>query len=696
MNNLEYVFNPNSIAIAGVSRNENTIGRVLLRNLINYGFKGQIYPIHPKINEMDGLTVYSRLTDISDDVDLLISIISRKYIMELVDDGILKGIKAMIIITAGFKEKDDEGAKLEQQILEKTKKAGIRVIGPNSMGIFNAFGQQVNANFSPNVPKAGNISFISQSGAIGAVLMGYARELGVGLSKFVSVGNKMDVNINHLLPYLKNDNETHLITSYMESFSDPKHFITVARETALEKPIIMVKSGSTSRGSTAAASHTGALASADNLVDSVLRRAGVVRVESIRDLIDTSMMFLRAPLPKGRNVAVVSNAGGPGTMATDSLIKNGLTVNDLSDNTYERLRAILPLEASIANPIDILPSAGIQGYKDTVEIVLDDDGIDIVFVLFLPPVVATIDEELGIIDEVAKNSEKPVIVCYIGDHGDIERNPHLSYPVYPYPEKAVQVLRYFCEYAEWKQKIEIDDGLLIEQKIIDDVDLIITTAQSRDNLLVQHEIEKIFSLYGFNLPEAAIIYSLEDLEASCKLISFPIVLKIASKHISHKSDSGGVIINIQTLDEARQAYDTIQEIYNTHKVPNEDRQMLIQKYYSDGVEIALGATYDPQFGHFVMVGTGGVLIELLNDVKFEPVPVNISIAKEMLFSLKGIKLLQGFRGKKAVNIEMLLDNIVRISKLVENHPRIAELDINPLFVLEDRTVTIDARMSLRS
>ncbi len=692
---LEYIFNPRSIAIAGASRNPNSIGRLLLRNIINFGYEGNVYPIHPKAEEIGSLPAYKRLTDIPEDVDMVISIIKRDYVIQLIEDARKKGVKSMIIITAGFKEIDEEGEELENKVKELAKEAGIRVVGPNSMGIINGYGLKVNASFTPVEPVAGGISFISQSGAIGAVLMGYAKEYGLGFSKFVSVGNKMDINISHLLPYMERDDNTRVISCYLESFSDPLNFAKIARKTSMSKPVIMVKSGRTDRGSVAASSHTGALASSDIIVDSVLRKSGVIRVDSIKDLIDTSLIFLKTPLPKGRRVAVISNAGGPGTLATDSLINYGLIVEDPLDKTKEVLKSFLPLEASVDNPVDILPSAGIDGYKRSVETLLADENIDMALVIMLPPVLTSIDELFIVIDEVAKNADKPVIGCFMGDNGEISKYTELSYPVFEYPETAAKMMNYLVEYAEWKNKIYDEKLYEVSAEIREKVDRIISDAKSRDNMLLQNEIEQIFTLYGFEMPKSAIINLEDELQKVCNEIAYPLVIKIASKHISHKSDSGGVIINIKDIEGARKAYSTIMRIYDDNNVPAEDRQVLIQKFYKGGVEIALGASYDEQFGYMVMVGSGGVLIEVLKDVIFTPIPIGKIEALEMLKSLKGYQLLTGFRGNKAVDVDIIADYIVRIATLVSNHPQIAELDINPLYSMSEGSVVIDVRMSLK-
>lgn len=693
---LDYFFKPQSIAIAGVSRNENSIGRKLMKNIVDFGYQGKIYPIHPKSDSIGSLPAYKRLTDIEGDVDLLISIIPRNFVLDLIEDASKKSIKAMIIVTAGFKEVSEEGEKLEKMVLQKVQEAGIRVIGPNSMGIFNGHDNLVNASFTPITPIPGDLSFISQSGAIGAVMMGYAKKFGVGFSKFISVGNKMDVNITHLLPYLANDKHTRVITCYLESFSDPKNFIGTASEISRIKPIIMVKSGKTERGSVAATSHTGALASSDGIVDVVLKKAGVVRVDSIDELIDASLIFARSPLAKGNRVAVISNAGGPGTLATDSLIENGLIVSDPSEKTREELNSFLPLEASVSNPIDILPSAGLEGYKKTLEIVLRDPNIDMVLVIFLPPVLTEIEDLFMAIEEVAKNTTKPIIGSFMGNDGDIRNFPQLSYPIYEYPQTAAKMMGYLHNYSVWRgQEIKIEPSSISAENR-ERVSKIIAQVIARDNQLMQGEILEIFRIYGFTMPEFRIVNSIDELVSKGTEIGYPVVVKIASKYISHKSDSGGVLLDLKNEKELKEAYEKIISIYEQSEVPLEARQVLLQNYYSDSVEIALGVTYDSQFGHMVMVGSGGVLIEILNDVQFRPVPLSRDEAKDMLVSLKGYQLLTGFRGSSEIDQEEIINSLLRLSYLVQDHPEISELDINPMFAMPkgERSVAIDVRMSL--
>lgn len=694
---LDSIFNPSSIAVVGVSRNPNSIGRMLLKNIISFGYTGCIYPIHPKISELDGIKVFKSLTEVPEDIDLVISIIKRDHVLKLLEDAENKGVKGMIIITAGFKEIDAEGEELEKKVAEKARNARIRVIGPNSMGIINGYGLKVNASFTPITPSSGGISFISQSGAIGAVFTVYANKYGLGYSKFASVGNKMDINITDLLPYFEQDTNTRVITCYLESFSDPENLIRIASKITRSKPIIMVKSGRTDRGSVAASSHTGALASSETMVNSILQKTGVIRVDSIKELVEASQIFLKTSLPRGKRVAVISNAGGPGTIATDALINNGLLVEDPSPEIKDILKSFLPLEASVENPIDILPSAGIEGYKKTVETVLRDQNIDMALVIMLPPVLTTIEDLFYAINEVAKNSHKPIIATFMGDNGDISKYPDLNYPIFEYPETAAKMMGKLADYSEWKDKNYKFEKIKVSEENIKKVNNIISIAHESNELLSQDEIEEIFTLYGFEMPISRIISKKENLRDACMEIKFPVVLKIASKHISHKSDSGGVIINIQNYEQAVIAYDKIMKIYEAHNLPLLDRQVLIQRFYVGGIEIALGATSDHQFGHMVMVGSGGTLIEIINDVVFSPAPVGILEAGEMLEKLQGYKLMTGFRGSKPIDLEIVKDYICRISTLLLNHPEIKELDINPLYALPKgkKSVVVDVRMSLK-
>ncbi|RMG24586.1 MAG: CoA-binding protein [Methanobacteriota archaeon] len=694
--NIHYLFNPRTVAIVGASRNPNSIGREILKNILELNFEGRVYPVNPNAYSVNSLRCYESLSAIPDQIDLAIIVVPAKYVKEVMEEAVSLGVKAAVIITAGFKEIGEKGAQLEAEIAEIARKGGMRVVGPNCMGILNGHAPYLNATFAPVKPLPGNIGFISQSGALGVVIMKYATQLKLGFSKFVSLGNKMDVNANHMLQLFMNDDDTKVILGYLEAFSDPGNFSSVARAASKKKPILMVKSGRTPQGARAASSHTGALAGQEYVVSAAMKGSGIIRVNSVKELFDSAIGFLKAPLPKGKRVAILTNSGGPGTLATDTLISLGMEIAELTESTLEKLRKVIPPEASPLNPVDLIASANAERYKETLKILLEDENVDSVILIFVPPLMIQAMEVAQAVNPIIKASEKPVLGCFMGRDIIRESDLDVDFPIFDFPESAARVLKDMYTYYQWRETpIEEPVRLVKDQKSIKRVATLLKKGNPGE-LLDPRFTQEIFELYGLRFPETKIVYTSDDLLAEAKKIGFPVVVKVASPKIEHKTDAGGVFLDIRNFEELIDAWLSIQDVYDRNKVPEEDRPVMVQKFYQSGVELAMGSTFDRQFGNVLMIGSGGILIELLKDVVFRLAPISRRDAEEMITQIRGYPLLLGFRGEPPSDIEALIDALLRVNQLVVDHPQIKEIDINPILALPkgQKPVILDARITL--
>ncbi|MHA2365800.1 MAG: acetate--CoA ligase family protein [Candidatus Hodarchaeales archaeon] len=694
--NLDKLFSPDSIAIVGASRRKGSIGRSILKNIINFGYEGVVYPVNPKANSVGSIKCYPSLSAIPDQIDLAIIAVPSKFVLSVMKEAVDLKIKSAVIITAGFKEIGEKGEVLEIEIANLAKSANMRIVGPNCMGILHGHSPIVNATFAPRQPLPGRIGFISQSGALGVVVLDYATRLGLGFSKFVSLGNKADVNANDMIENLGNDPNTDVILAYLESFADPWNFSEIAVETSRKKPIVIVKSGKTAAGARAATSHTGALATAETALTAVLSSTGVIRVSTVEELFDCAMAFSKLNLPMGNRVCIVTNSGGPGTLATDLLIGLGLKMAELSDATKDKLRSNLPAEASIENPIDLIASGGPKEFHLTLTATSADENIDSIIAIFVPPMMIHSLEIANVIDDVVKSSSKPILGCIMGRDDLIEQGIKYSFPMYKFPESAVLALRALTAYANWRKQpiLKIEKIVEVSPNVLDIIPNAISNGQRN---LTTKQIEKLFQGYGFNFPTSEIVLIEEEALYSAQTIGFPVVMKMATQLVEHKTDQGGVIIDIRTIHEFKKAWNKIQNAYDRLRVPYDHRAILIQKYYQGGVEMALGASVDPQFGPLAMVGTGGILVEIMEDISFGRVPLSRAEARKMIRQLKGYALLLGYRGDNPVDINALEDAVLKISQLVSENRAIVELDVNPLLLLEHghEPIILDARVKLK-
>jgi acetate---CoA ligase (ADP-forming) len=697
---MNYLFYPKTVAIVGVSRTPKSIGREILKNLIQFNYDGRIYPVNPKAFSINSLRCYPSLTDIPEEqIDLVVIVVPSQFVKPVIQEAVSLKVKSAVIITAGFREIGEQGLKLEEEIYEMSNSINMRIIGPNCMGILNGHHPHLNATFAPIMPLTGELGFISQSGALGVVVMEYASGLKLGFSKFVSLGNKMDVNDNMMLEYLAKDEDTKVILAYLEAFSDPKNFSNIAFEASKKKPVLMLKSGRTTAGAKAASSHTGALAGKENVIAAALAKSGVIRVESVEELFDSAMGFLKCNLPNGNKVAILTNAGGPGTLATDALVYLDLKIADLNDETKFKLREVIPPEASPENPVDLIASADADRYAKSLKLLLEDENVDMVLIIFVPPLMIQTIEVANAVNEILQTieTEKPVISCFMGRNVLLRQETTFKFPIYEFPENAARVMNDLWSYSKWKQKEHEYNAQLTPKTVkLKAKKIIQNCLKAESEWMEQNSVQELLELYGFNFPESRYVKSFDELLEAVEEISFPVVVKLASTKITHKTDKGGVFLDVRTNDELINAWKQISKVYVKAKILEVERIVLVQKFYKSGVEIALGTSYDKQFGQTIMIGSGGVLIEILKDVHFRLTPINNSDAKSMIKSLRGYPLLLGYRGEPEADIDALEVNLIQLSNLVEDFPEILELDINPILVLPkgEKPIVLDARIKM--
>ncbi len=700
--NLKSIVSPKSVAVIGASSRPDSVGMAVFRNILLSGYKGIVYPVNPKSKSILGVRAYSSILDIPDEVDLAILIVPNTIVSKVVAECGEKKVKGVVVITAGFKEIGEEGLKLEKELIEVAKKYNISVIGPNCVGIINTDPEiSLNATFArPFVPKAGNIAFISQSGAFGVAALEYARKRDILLSKFISVGNKADVNENDLLLALKDDERTKVILFYLEDLVNPQEFMELSREISEKKPILVIKSGRTLAGARAASSHTGALAGSDEIYNAFFMQAGVIRVDSLEELFDCGIAFSSQPATRSNRVAIITNAGGPGIVATDAIVKSGAVLSNLENKTKERLSKVLPPTASVENPVDVIGDAKEDRYEAAIKYVLEDTSVDGAVIICTPTVFTDLEAIAKTIRDTVPRYGKPVTVSFMGTE-DIEKASKIleeaGIPNYLFPEVAAKVLAKLCEYGWWIRRP------LTEIKKYEDVDKektreIITKAKSeKRSFLPEPESYEILRAYGFPLPPSFFAKSLEECIDVAKKIGFPLVLKIVSPDIIHKVDVEGVKLNIEDEKHLTRAYNEIMDRVKVNRPDANIWGVLVQKMIKGGKETIIGMKRDQLFGPVIMFGIGGVYVEAMKDVSFRIAPLRELAAKKMIREIKGFKIIEGYRGEPPSDIEAVEECLMRLSQLVLDFPEIEELDINPLIVLKkgEGSLVVDARIILR-
>jgi acetyl coenzyme A synthetase (ADP forming)-like protein len=692
---LDPIFSPGSIAVVGASRRRESLGFSLLHNLVVNEFTGAIYPVNPEAKAIHSLKCYPNLQAIPDPVDLAVILVPRQKVEGVVKDCIAKGVRGLIVITAGFSEIGEEGAERERRLRELVRAAGIRMIGPNCMGVINTSPEfRLDATFSPTPAQPGAIGFVSQSGALGVAILNVAQDLGIGLTQFVSMGNKADVSGNDLLEHWEDDPDTKVICMYLESFGNPRRFTEIAKRVTRKKPILIVKSGRTAEGARAASSHTGAIAGvagADVTVSALLDQCGVLRANTIEELFDVCRALVRCPLPDGNRVGIVTNAGGPAIMATDACVSVGLPMAELSDATREALRGFLPAEASVNNPVDMIASADAPAYSRTLAAVLDDPGVDMALVINVTPVLASPHDILEAIGEVSRTRSKPVLAVMMATDEFYESVQHERDlpPVYRFPEPAARVLLLLSRYGAWVRRPAEPQAPGFET---DDAQVAKILGHCPDGYLEPADAFRVLDLYGIPLARWRSVATAEEAVAAAKEIGFPVVLKAVAPDLIHKSDVGAVRVDLRDERGLTEAMKEISE--SVGGAGHQIEGWLIQEMAKGGHEVIFGITTDPRYGPLLMFGLGGKYVEVFQDVRFGVLPLGASDASDMVRGIRGFKLLEGVRGEAGADLDLLTEILLRLGQLAQRHPRVREVDINPFLAGPDRAHAraVDARI----
>jgi acetate---CoA ligase (ADP-forming) len=690
-------FAPKSVAVVGASRQPEKVGYTVVHNLVHGGFAGKIYPVNPQAGDILGMTSYKSLLDIPGSVDLAVIVIPAKFVLQTIKECAAKKVPAVIIITAGFKEAGKDGAQLEKQMLQLAQENGIRIVGPNCLGLINTHAH-LNASFSAGMPNEGNLAVISQSGAFGTAILDWAYGAEVGFSKFVSFGNKSDVDEAAIIDSLEKDDLTDVILAYLESVKDGARFMKAAGRVSRVKPIVIMKVGTTAAGAKAASSHTGALAGSETALDSAFRKSGVFRTQTCEEFFDYAIAFGSRRTVQGRNVVIVTNAGGPGVISTDAIERSRLKMAELSPATVEGLKKVLPAAANCNNPVDVLGDAQPDRYEAALKLVGADPNVHAAIVLITPQSVTDVPATAKVIAQAAASMNKPVLACLMGGKNMVEGTRLLmksSVPTYPFPERAVAALNAMYTYHVHRTSTPPVSKKFDVKR--DAVKRIIDTAIARDQLeLGELEARDVISAYGFRVPQCIEAATEAEASEAARKLGFPVVLKISSPDILHKSDVGGVKVGMQDEAAVRKAFREIMASVKVRKPEAQVRGVLVQEMVRGGKEVILGVNRDPLFGPLLMLGLGGIYVEVLKDVVFQLAPISEEEAREMVASLKSYKLLQGVRGEKPADVQAVVEGICRISQLVGDFPQIAEMDVNPLSVYAEGkgAVAIDARLRL--
>jgi acetyl coenzyme A synthetase (ADP forming)-like protein len=705
---LRPVLEPRAVAVVGASRQPGAIGRRVLEALRASHYRGTIYPINPHAAEIDGMRCYGSVRDAPMGIDLAIVTVPRPLVLSVVDDCAAAGVKGLLVITAGFAETGDEGRALQRRLVEKVREHGMRMIGPNCMGLMNARDDlRMNASFSPVMPVAGRVALSSQSGALGIAILELAAERGVGFSTFVSVGNKADVSGNDLLQYWEADPNTSVILLYLESFGNPRRFARLARRIARSKPIVVVKAGRTHAGWRAAGSHTAALAASDVTVDALFRQSGVIRAATIDEMFDIAACLEAQPLPEGRRVAIVTNAGGPGILAVDACEAAGLHVPTFSAGTCAALSAFLPAEASVGNPIDMIASAGPEEFRRAVEVALTSPDTDSLIIIYTPVDQGGAPATLNAIrDGIAAGrragaTTKPIVACLMASAGcAVPLQVGIEHvPAYAFPENAARALGKGAIYAEWRARTP---GLLwtFEDIRADAAREVCRAALASrgEGWLDGDEVRRVLGAFALPIAAGTITHSADEAAALAQVIGFPVAAKLAARSIPHKSDVGAVRLNLTSDQAVRRAFADIMTTARTLASDDQIEGVLVQSMIAGGIETMIGVADDPLFGPVIAFGLGGVHVEIMGDVRFRIAPLTDRDGDELIHEIRGLPLLQGYRGHPPADLDALRELLLRVSRLATEVPEITELDLNPVMALAPGLGCriVDARIRVRA
>jgi acetyl coenzyme A synthetase (ADP forming)-like protein len=751
MSSLDPILRPKSIAVIGASRNPNTIGWHILDNLLEHGFRGPVYPVNPNAGAIHSIQAYPSISAVPGPVDLAVVVVPKEHVIGVARECIDSGVKGLVVISAGFKEVGGAGVQRERELTELVRARGVRMVGPNCMGVINNAREiGMNATFAPATPPPGPVAFMSQSGAMGASVLDYAGSLGIGISSFVSAGNKADVSGNDLLEFWRDDPDTNVILMYLESLGNPATFVNLARRITINKPVCVVKSGRSGAGARAAASHTGALAATDLAIDAIISQAGAMRVDTVQELFDLAMVFANQPLPASNRVAIVTNAGGPGIIIADACEANGLEVAALARETEDKLRTRLPEEASVKNPVDLIASATAESYEFALSCVYDDPNIDAAIAAFVPPLgIQTKDVAAALVRVNARHPEKPLLAVLMGRQGlpaGVAELHDARIPPYVFPESAARALGTMWRYRQRTGRVE---GRVVHYETPDEqIERIVDSTLASGQLkLSEPDALRVLELYGIPVVPWRFVGAAERQDdgagergngggagptdylqslsmaagVAAEELGLPVALKVVSPQIMHKTDVGGVVLDLETREQVEEAVQAIvtrlggtSEGRNVGKagedsiaVPPFRRSdpeepgavldgVLLQKMAPSGTETIVGLTRVPKVGPMVMFGLGGIYVEALRDVVLRLCPLRDTDADEMIRQVKLFELLKGVRGQAPRDLAAIADVVLRVSQLAMRHPHMAEMDINPLLALETGVMAVDARVQLSS
>jgi len=713
---MRYLLAPRSVAVIGATPDPAKIGGAVFRNMMESGFEGVVFPVNPGRAHVGGVLAYPSVREVPGDVDLAVIVVPAKAVPGVVDECAVKGVRGIVVISAGFGEIGGKGKDRERALLEKVLANGMRLVGPNCLGVLNAAPEVgLNATFAPVRPPAGRVSMGSQSGALGVALLDHARAIGLGISQFVSLGNRVDVSSNDLLEFWEDDPNTDVILLYLESFGNPRKFGRIARRVSRRKPIIAVKGGRSAAGARAASSHTGSLAGASVAAEALLRQAGVLQVDSIEEMFGVAQVLAAQPAPAGDRVAIVTNAGGPGILAADACAHFGLEVAPLSEASQARLRELLPEEASVVNPVDAIASASAQQLRETMAVVLQDPAIDALLVIFIPPPITRPEDVADAVRwAVAEHGGgKPVIACFMMSRGapaELRLDDGRQIPSFVFPEDAVKALARARLYARIREREEgriprfddIDRAAARERAQralgeVDDVGAGVGEGTGEGRWLMPEEALALVADYGIPTVPTRVAHSADEAASAAAELGLPVAMKLRSTTIMHKSDIGGVALGLESADAVRSAFKAMEAAVSDAGQAGEMEGVVLQPMAGGGREIIIGMSSDPSFGPLIMTGLGGIHVEALKDVAFSLHPLTDADPARMLSSLRGLPLLTGWRGSPPLDIPALEEVLLRFSALIEDVPELEQIEINPLILHPegDGGTAVDARAMVR-
>ncbi|MBW1740984.1 MAG: acetate--CoA ligase family protein [Deltaproteobacteria bacterium] len=695
---LQHFFNPSSVAVIGASQNPAKIGYDILNNILQYGYGGTVYPINPKAQEILGHKAYPDLASVPSDIDLAVVAVPATAVMDVLEQCGKKGVDSVIVVTAGFREIGPEGARLENKLAMRARELGIRIVGPNCLGIIDT-ASALNASFAAGMPLAGHIGFFSQSGALCVAILDWALGENVGFSRFVSLGNKMDISETEIMLSMGQDENTRVILGYLESIEDGPRFMKAAREVSKTKPIIIIKSGTTSAGAKAASSHTGALAGSDHAYRAAFKQSGIIHAESMQALFGYAMAFANQAPPKGPSLAIITNSGGPGILAADACDRSSLHLTPIRRETADRLREFLPPTASVYNPIDIIGDATHERYQKTLAVILNDEFIHAVLILLTPTAAVDAEAVAREIVSLAKDTDKPIMTAFMGGkrvrHARKIFQDH-AIPAYDYPEDAVGALDAMLSYRRWREQPERQYRHFdVDTSKVREVFASVVKQHRQD--LVESEARQILKAYGFRLPESRIARTTQEAVKMASEIGYPVVMKIASPDVLHKSDMGGVRVGVENEAMAEDAFFHITSNIQLRQPGARILGVMVQEMIPQGREVILGITRDMQFGPIIMFGLGGIYVEVLKDVAFRIAPLSVEEADAMIRDIRSFPLLRGVRGELPADIKGIRDALLRLSQMAIDCPEIVEADVNPLLVCPEGqgAVAVDARITIQ-